>query len=197
MAHLGERVTSGNSLSEEGSEVFSRDTMQLRHQQQSLRPDEIWWRITTAVAAPVRASHMLEHSVIQIKSLFLINQNRCIIAVLTRHFFFNNWNRYSRRQRSNSIKISASFDWFQDYLARSIDRIRWFDQIDSIGPIHQKEMIVIRWILTLNQFLLTGWPRVTHSSFQSIQNCEIVRIISTNSLLMNRWNNQYKQYVTF
>ena len=41
MAHLGERVTSGNSLSEEGSEVFSRDTMQLRHQQQSLRPDEI------------------------------------------------------------------------------------------------------------------------------------------------------------
>lgn len=67
--YLGERVVGGDRLPEEGSEVFARNAVQLRHQQQPLRPDEIRRRIAPAVPASVRTPHMLEHSAIEIDSV--------------------------------------------------------------------------------------------------------------------------------
>ena len=62
MEDLGEGVGGGDRLAEEGAEVFAGNAVELGHEQQSLRADEIRRRIAPAVPAAVRAAHVLEHS---------------------------------------------------------------------------------------------------------------------------------------
>ncbi len=58
---FGQRVAAGHRLAQVRPEGLAGDAPQPRQQQQTLRPDEIRRRIAPAVAASVRAAHVLEH----------------------------------------------------------------------------------------------------------------------------------------
>ena len=85
---LGQRVLGRDRLTQIGAEVFAGDAVQLRHQQQALRTDEVRRRIAPAVAAFVRTAHVLEHPVDAQKHISL---KSCPLSSKKRHRFNYHW----------------------------------------------------------------------------------------------------------
>ena len=63
---LCQSVAECDRMAQVGAEVFAGDAVQLSHEEQSLRTDEVWRRIPPAVATSVRTSNVLEHSAKQV-----------------------------------------------------------------------------------------------------------------------------------